>query len=189
MLRQDRIVVLVVLAALAMVALPAAVALAKKRPVNVAGTTWVLQQKEQLKISKGRSAKGEVNVTLYFGPNASVGLTQDNQFLVQSSSGNSYSGTWQDPKQNGNVILDVDQTELENYIALLIEDAVPDVEKGTASVAVDPSKLKSTAKLTSDKSTASVALKATFEGSAVVEGEFQQGKGSFSAKGKGQQVL
>jgi hypothetical protein len=179
---------LMILAVLAMVAVPAAVALAKSAPVDVSGTTWGLEMSSKLKISKVGGAQGTSEATLAFGPNVDLGLDAG-EFQIDDNEGGTYTGTYTDLKQNGNIILNVDQGELEDFLVNVIDTALEDAGHTITGTTATITKLQAKVKISLAKNTAKGTFKVQFTGSATIDGDFGEGKGSFSAKGSGQQIF
>ncbi len=184
MTRHKRLAVAVVLA---LAALPAAVALAAKAPIDVHGTTWLLNMTVQLKVQRVGGFKAPDQAVLYIGPNAGQGLADDEFKIHDTTMGDDYTGTWTDPKGKGSLLLDLDIADLEDLLVNNVDDLLNDQFNNVSNVAVDITKIKVKVKLDPNKDKASASMKASFIGSADVDGEHQEGKGSFSVKGKGAQ--
>ncbi len=164
--------------------LPAAVALAAKTPVFVNGTAWNLTAKVQLKVKKLGGFKDVDSLTLYFGPNIDQSLA-DNEFKVKdNSTGDSYTGTWADPKANGKVVFNGNAVDIESALADVITQALENVYTTVSDVNVSVTKMKLKGSVKPGKGV-KVALKAAFGVSATVDGTTAQSKGSFAIKGKG----
>ncbi len=124
MRRHRRIALLFVLA---LAALPAAVALAKKAPVDVSGSVWDLTAKVQQKLQKVGGFKDVTEAWLYFGPNGAEGLDPD-EFEIVGNEGPGLYGTWADPKANGNVLLDFYEMGLND---LLVDNTTEALEESS----------------------------------------------------------
>ncbi len=173
----------VLILVLALVALPAAVALAKKEPVDIDGSAWRLDLKVQMKLKGVGGYKGLGEAMLYFGPNLAEDLDVG-EFKLSNNEGDKYTGTWTDPKGKGSPILNFDVADIEDYLVDDVTEALEDEFMSVANVAIDITKMKVKCKVKPGKK-ASLSMKVNFIGSAVLEGEYMEGKGSFSAKGKG----
>ncbi len=170
---------------LALVALPTAVALAKKAPIDVHGKSWQFDMKVGLKVQKVGGFKAFDQALLYIGPNGGMGLA-DNEFLLHSQTiGEDYTGTWSDPKANGKLVLNINVADIEDFLTNQIEDILNSEFADVRNVTVTVNKLKTKVKLDPIKNKASVSFKASFVGIADIEGEHQEGKGAYSVKGKG----
>lgn len=188
MRRHRRVALLLVLA---IAGLPAAVAVAKKA-VDVSGTMWHFGTTQvQLKVQKAGGFKQTGEAWLYLGPIAGAGHDVvmdlgDDEFLFEMDPGPSYTGTWSDPKLNGNVILALNANDvadsLERDVTDIVKQKFPGQHVSDASVNV--TKLKVKCKCKPGKN-ASFSLKAGFLADTVVDADTVQGKGSFSVKGKG----
>ncbi len=180
--RSRRVALLLVLA---LAALPAVVALAAKAPINVHGTTWYFTATVQEKLSKVGGFKTGDEFLLYLGPNVAQSLNDDQFKLRSDMSDHTYTGTWDDPKSDGKVVLDFQIGQVEAYltddVTGLLEDAFNDVQ----NVSVDVTKFQVKTKLDPNKNKATTSAKASFVGTADVDGEHGEGKGTFSIKGKG----
>ncbi len=182
MTRHKRLVVTVLLA---LAALPVAVALAAKAPIDVHGTSWHFDMKVGLKVQKVGGFKDVDQNLLYLGPNVGRSLA-DNEFLLHSeATGTNYTGTWTDPRANGQVVLDFEVADIEDFLANQLEDILNGEFADVQNVAVDITSMKVKVKLDPIKDKGTASFKAGFIGSADIEGEHQEGKGSYSVKGKG----
>jgi len=184
MRRHTRTVLLLVLA---LAALPAAVALAKKAPVDLHGTSWALDTKVQMKLKGAGGYKGEGQVTLYFGPRGGAVLLDDFQFALADADGVFLHGNWTDPKAKGSPILNISLSDIEDFLVDDVTEVLEDQFNTVSNVSVGVTKQKVKCKCVPGKK-ASLSTKVSFIGSAVLDGEYQEGKGSFSAKGKGGQI-
>ncbi len=184
MTRRKGITVLLVLA---VAALPAAVALAKKAPVNLSGSVWHLTAKVQQKLQKVGGFKDVTQVWLYFGPNAGEMLDPD-EFAIFGEEGPGLYGTWSDPKANGSPVLDFDQPDLQDMLVDNVTEGLEEVFMDVSDVQVQLTKVQAKCKCKPGKG-ASFSLKVGYVGTAHVDGEDVAGKGSFAVKGKGPQQM
>ncbi len=169
---------------LALAVLPAAVALAVKPPLDVHGTAWHLYSKVQLKVQKVGGFKDVDENMLFIGPNAGEGLA-DNEFKITSAgAGDDYTGTWSDPKGNGSLLLDFDADDLEDFLLGDVVNILQTKYSSVMLVTLNTTKLQAKCKVKPGKG-ASASLKASFLGTGVLDGEYQEGKVSFAFKGKG----
>ena len=188
MRRHMRVALLLVLA---IAALPAAVALAK-RAVDVSGTVWHFGTTQvQLKVQKAGGFKQTGEAWLYLGPLPAAGHDVvmdlgDDEFLFEMDPGPSYTGTWSDPKLNGNVILAFDANDVANSLERDVTDVVKNAFPGQhiSDASVNVTKLQVKCKCQPGKN-ASFSLKAGFLADTVIDADPMQGKGSYSVKGKG----
>ncbi len=182
MLRRKKAVAVVIV--LALVALPAAIALAKKAPIDVHGTTWHMYSKVQLKVQKVGGFKDVDENMLYIGPNAAQSLDPDEFKITSMAGGDTYTGTWTDPKGNGSIILNIDPADMEDALLGDVVNLLQTEYSSVMMVQVDITKMKVKCKLKPGKK-GSASVTANFIGSGVLDGEYQEGKGKFAIKGKG----
>lgn len=180
---------MLVLVLFVLAAVPAGVAVAKKAPINLSGTSWYADVAGQLKVQKLGSEKYTTGLDLYLGPISDPYVVDAGEFLIVDEDNNQYTGTWSDPKGNGSLVTQMDADSLAALNDSLVDDLTDALDQNLVgqltpgSVWVNITGVKLQIKLQPGKA-GSLSMTVSFTGGATVDGEDQTGKGSMSAKGK-----
>ncbi len=158
-------------------------ALAKKAPVDLSGSVWHLTAKVQQKLQKVGGMKNVTQAWLYFGPDAGEMLDAD-EFAIFGEEGPGLYGVWSDPDAKGKPVLDFDPQDIQDMLVDNVTEALEEQYMNVSNVQVQLTRVKAKCKCKSGKG-ASFSLKVNYVGSAHVDGEDVEGKGSFAVKGKG----
>ena len=112
-----------VLALLVLAVVPTAVALAKgKTPIVLRQSTWHMDGTATLSVAKVGSIKLDESGWIYFGYNQNEWLNDDDFLIVSNATGDTFRGTWSDPKKTGKPSFDMDPTILTDNLAGLAEE-------------------------------------------------------------------
>lgn len=146
----------------------------------VAGTQWNCFADRSMKIKGLGKEDASGDCTVFFGPNPAEGLGET-EFKVETPDGDLVGTYTADDK--GKVEFNFDVAVLQGMLQAFVEDVLEDSFWTVDAVDLDVDSVKAKGKVKNGE--LKFDMKVKWEGSAVLDGEYGEGKGDYKVKGEG----